>query len=235
VKVQSEEEMRRKNGLLKISSRNSFRFFHCQRKMINVRSFRIKNYGVLVLKSNQDITRLLSEVRSGKEGANEALFSLLYNELHDHAIKYMRREKPGHTLQPTALVHEAYMQLEAEGNMDWGNRVHFLRTAARAMRQVLIQHARRKGADKRGGERGREPLDEAVISLEETAFDLIGLDNALNKLIAVDPRMAQMVELRFFGGLTIEETAKVLGISTRTVNDDWKTARAWLKYEIKKS
>jgi RNA polymerase sigma factor (TIGR02999 family) len=185
--------------------------------------------------SKKDVTRLLSDIRSGKEGASEALFSLLYNELHARARQYMRQEKPGHTLQTTALVHEAYIQFGVGEEKDWEDRVHFLSTAARAMRQVLIQHARRKGSKKRGGGKGREPLDDAVVFFEESSVNLLALDCALNKLSEADPRTAQMVELRFFGGLTIEETAKTLGISTRTVNDDWKTARAWIKHEMNKA
>jgi RNA polymerase sigma factor (TIGR02999 family) len=170
-------------------------------------------------------------MHAGKEGASEALFSLLYEELHARARRYMQDERPGHTLQTTALVHEAYLQLGLGGE-PWESRAHFLGTAARVMRQILIQHARRKHSAKRGGDRAREPFHEAVKLFEHSSVDLLALDTALSQLAEIDPRAARVVELRFFGGLSIEETARVLAVSTRTVNGDWKTAKAWLKYNL---
>ena len=155
----------------------------------------------------------------------------VYQELRAIAADYMRRERPEHTLQPTALVHEAYLRLSGR-SAGWESRAHFVRVAARAMRRVLIDHARRKRATKRGGERDREPLDQVTAAMEGVSSDLLALDEALDRLSAIDPRMAQVVELRFFAGLTIDDTAKVMGISRGTVKNDWALARAWLKDEM---
>lgn len=180
----------------------------------------------------EDVTRLLSDLSSGKEGANEALFSILYKELRSLAKQHMNRERVGHTLQTTALVHEAFLQLGVEKEKSWENRAHFLRVAAKAMRHILIHHARDKHTEKRGCKRGREPLDDALSRLEESSMDLIALDAALNRLGEIKPQIAQMVELRFFGGLTEEEIAKVMGISDRTVRRGWRAAKAWLREEM---
>jgi RNA polymerase sigma factor (TIGR02999 family) len=182
--------------------------------------------------SKDDVTRLLADLRAGKEDAAENLLPLLYDELHALARYYMQDEKRGHTLQTTALVHEAYLRLCGSADQSWENRAHYLRVAARAMRHVLIDHARRKLAEKRGGRRNRESLDMVDRLLGESRVDLVGLDHALNSLSELDPRMEQIVELRFFSGLTIEETAKVLGVSPRTVKYDWTLAKAWLKEEL---
>lgn len=181
-----------------------------------------------------DVTRLLVDLRAGKQAASEDLISLLYEELHSLAKNYMRQERPGHTLQTTALVHEAYLRLGGDEGMPWENRVHFLRVAAQAMRRVLIDHARRKLSDKRGGDRNREALDEELAITEERPEDLLSLDIALNKLSGVDQQIAQVVELRFFGGLSVEETARIMGISARTVKREWRLAKAWLKQQIEK-
>ena len=182
--------------------------------------------------SPEDITRLLADLNAGKSGAEEALMPVIYEELRSLARAYMRAERPGHTLQTTALVHEAYLRLGGDKDVAWQNRVHFMRVAARTMRRVLIDHARRKRADKKGGMRKREPLDRAVGLLEESSFDLVAMDSVLSRLSEIDEQMGQVVELRFFGGLTIEETAAVLGISQSTVKQEWTLAKAWLKYQL---
>ncbi|MBU0753884.1 MAG: sigma-70 family RNA polymerase sigma factor [Planctomycetes bacterium] len=183
--------------------------------------------------SRDEITRLLNDLRSGKDGAEEAVLPMVYDELRALARQYMRHERPGHTLQTTALVHEAYLKLGGESDSTWESKSHFLRVAARAMRNVLIDHARRKRSAKRGGDRVREPLDRAVDLFEASAeLDLVALDSALEGLGAIEKQMVDIVELRFFGGFTLEETAKILGISKTTVKQDWTLARAWLKQKI---
>ena len=157
---------------------------------------------------------------------------LIYNELRALAKRYMRGERSGHTLQTTALVHEAYIKLGGVTEISWESRAHYLRVASQAMRRVLIDHARRKKADKKGGKRTREPLDRAADIMEKASVDLLELDSAIDKLAKIDPQLAQVVELRFFGGLTVEETAKVIGISKTTVKEDWSLAKAWLKQEM---
>ncbi len=175
--------------------------------------------------------RLLAGLEAGQRGAGEALLPLLYEELRAQARRQMRQEGPGHTLQTTALVHEAYLRL-AGRRSGWESKAHFVRVAAQAMRRVLIDHARRKRADKRGGERTREPLDQVTEVMEEVSSDLLAVDEALEKLSEIDERMAQVVEVRFFGGLTVEETARVMGVSPGTVKNDWTLAKAWLKAEV---
>jgi RNA polymerase sigma factor (TIGR02999 family) len=183
--------------------------------------------------SQEDITRLLEDLSAGKSGAEEALLPLVYDELRNLARHYMRFERPGHTLQTTALVHEAYLKLGGDSDIAWESRGHFLRLAAQAMRRVLIDHARRKRSVKKGGKWGREPLDKAVDLFEEASFvDLVELDSALDRLGEIEKQMVRIVELRFFGGFTVEETAQILGISKTTVKHDWMLARAWLKQQI---
>lgn len=181
-----------------------------------------------------DVTKLLLDLRAGRKGADEDLLSLVYEELHSLAKNYMRRERPGHTLQTTALVHEAYLRLGGSEEIPWENRVHFLRVAARAMRRVLIDHARRKLSEKRGGERVREVLDEELAVVKEHPEDLLSLDTALSQLSAFDPQMAQVVELRFFAGFSVEETASIMEVSARTVKREWRLAKAWLKQQMEK-
>jgi RNA polymerase sigma factor (TIGR02999 family) len=184
------------------------------------------------LPARDDITKLLADLSTGKDGAEEALIPLIYDELRVLARHYMRSENPGHTLQTTALVHEAYIRLGGEKDADWKDRAHYLRTAARIMRRVLIDHARRKGADKKGGHWGRQPLDRIAHAMEGISTDLLSVNDALEELSGVDAQMAQVVELRFFGGLTIEETAKVMNISASTVKNDWAMAKAWLMQRL---
>jgi RNA polymerase sigma-70 factor (ECF subfamily) len=194
--------------------------------------------------STGEVTRLLLELRSGNPEAEARLIPLVYGHLHLLAAHYMRRERPDHTLQPTALVNEAYLRLVRQEETVWQDRAHFFRVAARLMRQILVDHARARQAGKRGGEaeklsldqlpepsapRLREPIEwNGSIDLDE----LIELDAALRSLGKLEPRQEQVVDLRFFGGLTEEETAEVLGISPRSVKRDWRVARAWLYGEL---
>jgi RNA polymerase sigma factor (TIGR02999 family) len=181
-----------------------------------------------------DVTRMLADVAAGDRDAAASLFALVYDELRRLAASALRRERPDHTLQPTALVHEAYLRLADEPDARWESRAHFLAVAAQAMRRILVDHARGRNALKRGQGEPHQPLDgvevEAVGSL--TTIDLLALDDALGRLASLDPRQARVVELRFFGGLTIEETAAVTGLSERTVKREWQMARAWLRREM---
>jgi RNA polymerase sigma-70 factor, ECF subfamily len=181
--------------------------------------------------TGHDVTRLLLDLQQGRDGAADQLVPLVYGELHHLAVHYMRSERGDHTLQPTALVHEAYMRLVDQRHASWQNRSHFFGIAAQAMRRILVDHARRKQAGKReGGD--RVTLDESVAEAPQRSVDLIALDDALTKLAALDPRQARVVELRFFGGLDIEQTAESLGISPATVKRDWTFARAFLQREM---
>jgi RNA polymerase sigma-70 factor, ECF subfamily len=155
-----------------------------------------------------------------------------YQELRRLAAAYLRRERPGQTLQPTALVHEAYLRLAKDKPGRWQNRAHFCAIAAHSMRQILIERARARGALKRGGAQPRVTLNEALVAGGEQSFDLLELDVALEKLAALDPEQARLVELRFFGGLTVEETAEAMSISPATVKRHWAIARAWLAREL---
>jgi RNA polymerase sigma factor (TIGR02999 family) len=164
----------------------------------------------------------------GDEAAGDRLFPILYGELRLQARRYMRRERRSHTLQPSALVHEAYLRLAGAPDPDWHDRSHFFAFAARVMRQVLVDHARRKRAAKREGQ--HVTLDDADASA--APLELLDLESALTELALLDPRQARVVELRFFGGLDVEETADVLGLSSRTVKREWQTARAWLQHRL---
>ncbi len=160
------------------------------------------------------------------------LLPIVYDELRRLAAAYLRREKPGQTLQPTALVHEAYLRLLKDRPNRWQNRAHFCAIAAHSMRQILIDRARARGARKRGGAQPRVTLDEGLVADHPTSIDLVALDEALTRLEAFDPDAARLVELRFFGGLTIEETAQAMNISPATVKRHWAVARAWLAREL---
>jgi RNA polymerase sigma factor (TIGR02999 family) len=174
-----------------------------------------------------DVTQLLLDWRKGDPAALDKLLPLVYDELRRLAEQYMRRERPDHTLQATALVHEAYLRLVG-ADVQFQDRVHFFAVAAQMMRRILVDHARSYQYAKRGGGARKVSLDEAIDLSEERAADLVALDDALTGLAAIDPRKSQIVELRFFGGLTVEETAEVLGLSTATVINETRTARAWL-------
>jgi RNA polymerase sigma factor (TIGR02999 family) len=179
-----------------------------------------------------DLTRLLVEWRTGNRDALDQLMPLVYRELQTLASRYLSRERAGHTLQATALVNEAYLKLIDQRNVQWQNRAHFLGIAARLMRRILIDHARRRGRAKRGSAATHITLVEGLAASEPRDVDAIALDDALVALEKIDPQQAQMVELRFFGGLTVDETAEVLGISEGTVKREWRVAKAWLYRHI---
>jgi len=164
--------------------------------------------------------------------APDHLLPLIYGELRRLAASYLRRERPGHTLQPTALVHEAYVRMLDQRQVDWSNRSQFMGLAAVMMRRILVNHAIARKAGKRGGEETRISIDEAVSFAVEREVNLVLLDEALNKLAALDPQQCRIVEMRFFAGLTVEEVAEVLGISTATVKREWRAAKAWLRNEM---
>jgi RNA polymerase sigma factor (TIGR02999 family) len=182
--------------------------------------------------SSPDVTQILQEVSRGDKDAPARLMPLVYDELRRLADHYLRQERPDHTLQPTALVHEAYLRLIDQSRVEWQNRAHFLGVAAQLMRRILVDHARRHHALKRGGFRQKLSLDEAVDYSQTPDVDLVALDDALNALEQFDERQSRIVELRFFGGLTIEETAEALSVSPATVKVDWNMAKAWLRQEI---
>ncbi len=181
-----------------------------------------------------DITLLLEALASEKADprAFEQLFARVHRELRQMAADLMQRERPGHTLQPTALVHEAYIRLVDSSHVKWESRAHFFGIAARAMRQILVDHARARAAEKRGGDWRRITLDEHIEAFASAEIDPFELDDALLRLAELDERMAQIVELRFFGDLTEEEIAHFLGVSRRTVQREWWMARLWLRREL---
>jgi RNA polymerase sigma factor (TIGR02999 family) len=178
-----------------------------------------------------DVSGLLRAWSGGDRSALEKLTSIVYAELHRLARRYMRGEHPGHSLQTTALVNEAYVRLVDYKRMQWQNRAHFFAVSAQLMRRILVEHARRHN-QKRGGDRPHVCLDEAAVVSSGKTTDLLALDDAMHALAKFDARKAQVVEMRFFGGLSVEETAEVLKVSTITVMRDWSTARAWLYREL---
>jgi RNA polymerase sigma factor (TIGR02999 family) len=177
-------------------------------------------------------TVILQRLGQGDAGAEAELLALVYAELRGMADAELRGERVDHTLQATALVHEAWLRLVDGSATDWTGRAHFYGAAARAMRQVLVDHARARGAAKRGGGRARTPLDESLALYESRALDVLALDEALQRLAAADARAARIVELRFFGGLEIAEIAAALDVSVPTVERSWRMARAWLRAEL---
>jgi len=181
-----------------------------------------------------EVTRLLFDLRAGKKEAESQLFALLYDELHRLAAGYLRRERPDHTLQPTALVNEAYLRIIEQQQQNWENRAHFLGICAYIMRQILVDHARKKYAEKRGGRERALSLEESILPGMQRPEELMALDDALSRLELLDARQSKVVELRFFGGLTEEEISCVLDVSVRTIKRDWNSARAWLYAEMKK-
>jgi RNA polymerase sigma factor (TIGR02999 family) len=180
---------------------------------------------------SSDVTRLLSEIRQGDPNAADRLLPLVYEELRSLAGRLMRSERTGHTLQPTALVHEAYLRLVG-ADVGWQGRAHFIGVAARAMRQILVNYALARRAEKRGGGQTPSLLDEAVVAYESRALDLIALDEALRRLAEMDPDQCRIVECRFFGGLSMIEIAELTGRPLRTVEHDWSMARAWLRQQL---
>jgi len=178
--------------------------------------------------SQQEVTRLLGEWSGGDEGALQKLIPLVQPELHRLAHHYMRRERGGHTLQTTALLDEAYLRLMGKTKRRWQDRTHFVAAAAQLMRRIMVDHARERQSLKRGAGALKVTLDEAALVTETRSEELVALDEALEQLTAQDPRKSQIVELRYFGGLTAEETAEFLNLSLRTVEREWNMAKAWL-------
>ena len=179
-----------------------------------------------------DITLLLRQLSSGNQDVLAELIPLVYDELRRLAAYHLRSERSDHTLQATALVHEAYMHLVDQKHVDWKNRNHFFGVAAHLMRRILLMHARKVHAAKRGGSGKKISLDEAVVFTREVSAELVALDELLTRLAAMDPQQARVVELRFFAGLSVEETAELMSISTATVKRDWAMAKAWLAREL---
>lgn len=182
--------------------------------------------------SPADLTALLVKWSGGDKQALDELMPLVYKELRRIADSFFRRERADHTLQPTALINEAYLRLIDEKNITWQSRAHFIGVAAQLMRFILIDHARARGSAKRGGSSQKVSLDEAVVFFAQKDLDLISLDEALKKLEAIDPQQSRVVELRFFGGLSIEETAVAMDISPATVKREWAMAKAWLHKKL---
>ena len=180
------------------------------------------------------MTKLLLDLSGGDRGAVDLLLPVIYDELRKLAANYLRRERPDHTLQPTALVHEAYLHLVDQTRVNWQNRAHFFGVAAQIMRRLLIDHARKHNAEKRGQDYEKLSLDENIDRSVERSGDLIALDDALNALASFDEQKARLVELRYFGGLSIEETADVLGVTPTTVKRHWRLAKAWLYGELQR-
>ena len=182
--------------------------------------------------STGEITSLLAAIRSGDPSAEANLVVLVYDEFRALARRYMRRERPDHTLQPTALVHEAYLRLMHDYPADWQSRAHFFAAASIVMRRILVDHARQRAAAKRPGGKRRVELDDFMVSASPRIEQLLILDEALDRLAGWDRRQARLVEMLYFGGLTEQEAAEVLGVSVRTVKRDWSAARAWLQAQL---
>jgi RNA polymerase sigma-70 factor, ECF subfamily len=182
---------------------------------------------------DEDVTALLGELAKGDQQAIPRLMPVVYRELRRLAARYMNHERGDHTLQPTALVHEAYLKLMHNPPTEWQNRAHFFGIAAQVMRQILIDYARSHCREKRGGGQEIVPLEDAVVFSPERATEYLRIDESLQRLTKIDPRQGKIVELRFFGGLTVDETAQVLGISPKTVKRDWSMAKAWLHGDLK--
>jgi len=180
-----------------------------------------------------DVTVLLAALSRGETDAASKLIPVVYDELRRLASYYMRRERQEHTLQATALVHEAYLKLVEQRSVDWKSRAHFFGVAAQLMRRILVDHARGHLRQKRGGEHKKVSLEEAFIFSEQQSAELVALDQSLERLAKLDGRQSRIVELRFFGGLSVEETAEILGVSPKTVKRDWSVAKAWLYADLK--
>jgi RNA polymerase sigma factor (TIGR02999 family) len=180
----------------------------------------------------QDVTQMLAEWRNGDPGAFDRLMPVIYGELRRLAHNYMKRQPPGHTLQTSALVNEAYLRLAGQREVDWQNRAHFFAIAARIMRSLLIDHLRSRRFAKRGGGARRVSLDEVALISDQRSEELLALDQALTGLSAIDERKARIVELRYFSGLSVEETAEVMGLSAITIKREWLKAKAWLYREL---
>ncbi|MCA9039676.1 MAG: sigma-70 family RNA polymerase sigma factor [Planctomycetaceae bacterium] len=179
-------------------------------------------------------TQILQALSDGDQAASEMLLPIVYDELRHLAAYFLKSERLGHTLQPTALVHEAYLKLVNQEKGEWDGRTHFLAIAARQMRRILVDYARAKASVKRGGNLERIPLDSAIVFSHERPEDIMTLEETLQKLEKLDPQQAELVELRFYGGLTVEQAARHLGISKRTAELEWKMIRAWFRKELSK-
>ncbi|HKO62631.1 MAG TPA: sigma-70 family RNA polymerase sigma factor [Pyrinomonadaceae bacterium] len=186
-------------------------------------------------KVSENVTQLLIELANGDREAVDLLLPVIYDELRKLAANYLRRERPDHTLQPTALVHEAYLRLVDQTRVNWQNRAHFFGIAAQIMRRLLVDHARRHNAEKRGQDFQKLSLDENIDRAVDRSAELVALDDALKALAVFDPQKARVVELRYFGGLSIEETADVLGVTATTIKRHWRFAKAWLHGEMQKA
>jgi RNA polymerase sigma factor (TIGR02999 family) len=180
----------------------------------------------------ENITELLASYGRGDKESLDQLMPIVYDELRRQAARYLRREQAGHTLQTTALIHEAYVRLVDQRNMQWQNRAHFFGIAAQMMRRILVDHARSKKRAKRGGSDIRVSLGDAEVAAKDQELDVVALDEALDRLARIDEQQSRVVELRFFSGLSVEETAEVMGISKSTVKRDWSMAKAWLHREL---
>jgi RNA polymerase sigma factor (TIGR02999 family) len=187
----------------------------------------------LEVSTRTDVTAILQSASRGDESAVNRLLPLVYNELRALAESLLQQERPEHTLQATALVHEAYVRLIKQEEVEWRGRAHFFAVASQAIRRILVDHARARQTAKRGGGRAKMRLEDEDGPVREPDVDLVALDEALARLADLHPRQAQVVELRFFGGLTLQEVAQYLGVSPRTVDGDWQVARAWLRREIR--
>jgi len=183
---------------------------------------------------SESATQLLVRLGDGDESAAQRLMPLIYAELRGLAGSFFRRQQKDQTLQPTALVHEAYLRLVDQTNIQWASRAHFMAVASLAMRQILADHARRRGAEKRGGDWNRMSLDRAVAPSAGSEIDIEQLDDALTRLESLDERRHRVVLLRYFGGLTVDDAATLMGVSASTVEGDWRSARAWLSMELSK-
>jgi RNA polymerase sigma-70 factor (ECF subfamily) len=208
--------------------------YNATKKRKNSHSLEILICGIsnLVDETPNEITEKLIAWSKGDEAALDALIPAVYQELRRMADYYLRGENAGHSLQPTALVHEAYLRLIDQTKVDWQNRAHFFGVAAQMMRRILVDHAKAKHRVKRGGTATKVSLDETVNLSSERAAELVALDDALKVLDELDERKSRIVELRYFGGLTVDETAQVLGVSDKTVMRDWNLARAWLYQQL---
>jgi RNA polymerase sigma factor (TIGR02999 family) len=184
---------------------------------------------------SRDVTELLIKWNNGDESAQAELIQVIYDELYARARAYMRHERPDHTLQPTALVNEVYLRLIKQTEIQWQNRAQFYGVAAQMMRRVLVDHARNRYAEKRGGEAIKVTIDESIDIANNEQIDLIRLDDALSELNRLDERQSRIVELKYFGGLSVEETAELLGISTATVVREWRIAKMWLYNALKRN
>ncbi len=180
---------------------------------------------------DEPLTRMLREVENGRQSAAE-LLPLVYDELRRLARRKMAAEAPGHTFQATVLVHEAWLRVVGDGDPGWNSRGHFLAAAAQAMRRILVEQARRRARQKRGGDQGRVDLSEGVLAIEGPAADVLGVEDAVQRLEVEDPRKGQIVNLRYFAGLTNEQTAQAMGLSVGTIEREWRFIRAWLQTEL---